>query len=1314
MATAPFSITQLRSLVERISAEVNGLGAELRQYAPNTPVDVTLDLDQLQQLWPQSDGWELSGLSRETIAAATAAVDKRAARAAAKAAEVQVRIKQVGKAWAARHNQGREWQQAALAAVASAGAEATRLHQQAEQARAAEDRLQREIRKINAWLTGVQPRGLRRFIDADGHELGRGELEDRQQRKHEAWQDLRRVRAQAEEAEESAALATGRQERAEADLAQAREFARRLRANRPSHGARLRKAAGDLKARREGLAVLRKLQSRLSALDLDYGRALDLAREMLAELSPEGFEAGEGRAVLDDCAQSQDLAREHGERAIRLAEMIRRQERGLVRRGSASTNLSRKATAINREIRAMETELPELIGPLTNGLSDPDGQSALASLATMRGRLLGLQTRGGAVQNDLSGLVLYLGNSITRSKVLTEAWRDAGRMERASLSQAEALAEQARSLSQTMSQGVRTRVDEAAALMDLVAVLGSGEMAGPLSALVEDISQADQTAEELDSRAVELARQAPDLQTGSLARTPAKLKPHSVTHRRLAQRGVEMERLWAMAEAVEHWHSLAEGPLAEEIKRPLREEAEALSRQSAETERRNQELSARCATAGQQVGHLELSLLRAEKVSEIAETKLAAALQEADQQSQELSRVKSAHEQALALLSDYEAAADHAEKVERQLARYRRLAGAMRNKALERHQLLQGTRRELAGQEDWGQEAIRLSQDLTTARQQLDWAQQDLASAKDQQADLEHSVAQQPELASELATARAQLDGTQQDLAASKEQQAALERAAVGQAGLSAELAASRQETEHWSQMAAKLSASLVILGGAHRAESEDLKAELGGLRKQVTSLDEQLRKLSLVLIMATSGQEGGPGALTPEQTSRILERLSAARQRLSSIGRATLGHWAIVGALTASMVLVDPYPPSKATHRSDWRPPPITASLMVPRGAVQSLTPEFNLDLQAKGRRLSGVVGSASLDISLMPLRAKVATLPHQIRTVVESIAAKASLSADVLIASARAAYSNKSMVEMTAIRRLADVARRLLSQTPVIHSTLMAQAMDNGVPAPDPRVAHQDYRVRFTSRFFREYRSLGFSPDEALGALAADELAVARLSRSWTPPGRCKGKVLPLATLEKMDAEEFVRRMTPYITSRIDIFLRSRRTTFSGDAKQYARGLAFDMYAAAKRFSVPVTFMAAIAHQETWYANVLGDQDLSASPYQIWEPTRFRIIDSMARAHFVPPPKSVRLEQHITMATYMAAFHLRELMQAAYHPAKGRRLAWVDMNRVMKSYNGSSLYAGRVAGRRAELSAFLARPQRPSKAKRSRLQIKPAVPKL
>ena len=79
------------------------------------------------------------------------------------------------------------------------------------------------------------------------------------------------------------------------------------------------------------------------------------------------------------------------------------------------------------------------------------------------------------------------------------------------------------------------------------------------------------------------------------------------------------------------------------------------------------------------------------------------------------------------------------------------------------------------------------------------------------------------------------------------------------------------------------------------------------------------------------------------------------------------------------------------------------------------------------------------------------------------------------------------------------------------------------------------------------------------------------------------------------------------------------------------------------------------------------------------------------MADSGLVPPPKKTKLQRHLTMATFMAAFHLRELMQQAEVQTKLSNRNFVNMDLVMLRYNGSKEYASRVKLRERQLASYL-----------------------
>jgi hypothetical protein len=90
-------------------------------------------------------------------------------------------------------------------------------------------------------------------------------------------------------------------------------------------------------------------------------------------------------------------------------------------------------------------------------------------------------------------------------------------------------------------------------------------------------------------------------------------------------------------------------------------------------------------------------------------------------------------------------------------------------------------------------------------------------------------------------------------------------------------------------------------------------------------------------------------------------------------------------------------------------------------------------------------------------------------------------------------------------------------------------------------------------------------------------------------------------------MSLNEFTESMAPYFMENIQNYLANNPGADAfhpEDLDGYARRLARDMYFSGKLFGVPMTFLVSIAHQETYFANVLGDRTMSASPFQITGP--------------------------------------------------------------------------------------------------------------
>lgn len=645
----------------------------------------------------------------------------------------------------------------------------------------------------------------------------------------------------------------------------------------------------------------------------------------------------------------------------------------------------------------------------------------------------------------------------------------------------------------------------------------------------------------------------------------------------------------------------------------------------------------------------------------------------------QLSLARQGQAAAVELMARLEAAGVDMGHLRQRLGQSQRLASALRDKSLERHRLLQQARVALAPLPYWQNQAQALDQESARLRQELHEARQELSRAK----------GQIMALGAERDQARARLAS----------EQAARARQALdllqGQT-MAVELTATQTEASRWAALAGDLAQALILTGQAHQEEVGRLRSQVGELTAQAQTLKAQLDRLSLTLALYSRPGQAGQGrpvgvrltSLTPAQMDRVLDRLAAVRGRLKQLGRSTLGHWALIFALTTGLVTIAPSTPSKATH--------MVSPLSPPREEVRQLKQGLNygptFEVPAQASLHQKAPARAELELNLVPLRKQSQELPAGVREQVAGLARRSGLSPQVLLTSARAAFGDREVVEPAALNELADTARSLAQR----HPAIFAELSQHGLPKQAQDLARLEAapdkaQHLFLDRLYREYRSLGFNPDEALGALTANERAIRGLKANWRSPGIFQGQVRPLASLETLTLTEFMARITPYMESRLEYYLRGGGVTFTGDIKLYAKNLAFDIYCAAKKFEVPVSLMLMIAHQETTFANVLGDSNRSASPFQIFEPTRKLIIVSMERQRFVGPPQGLALERHLTMATYMAAFHLRELMQESYQPASGGHQAYVDTDKVLKRYNGSMAYIGAVAARQRQLSSFL-----------------------
>lgn len=1150
----------------------------------------------------------------------------------------------------------------------------------------------REATELGRWLQGVHPVGVRGFADARGRAVSQTALLQAQQRHHALTARSRRLAARLQERQAEAAVLEAELARARQELDQARDAARREAARLQAAEQRLARAEADLRQAQTELAHQQRRVMAALEMRLAHARLVEVARGLLEPLlaqrpSPPPLEP---LSTLED---SLTQAARQAQRGQRLAERMERLQRRLARRAEMVTPLLRRVREVNQQIARLEGQLPLLLTALTSPeaatpLARAEAAAALSSLAA---QVEALVPEAREVADELFLLRGRLQNGLDKGKRWQRQWREAGKAQRAAQAQAQAVVEDLRLAAEELRRGRRRLVQQAAPVVKTVAPVSPQEVLPTLARLVETAADLEQQAQDMEERARQWSERLQDTPpVPNLSRPPLALKPYSAALRRLSGKQVEIRRLNALAAAVRSWRELLSAPVEEAIRAPLLEVVShlegSLARLAAE---RTRLVEARQYTARR------LAELRHQRRQQDAQLQ-AARLREAELNRQlhrqagiirqyEAELVAARREQALAWELEQRLAASERQltRLARSLAYNQRLSQALRAKLLERHRLLRQARATLQALEPWRERALEQQWLLERTHQELEQVRLELAQAKEK-----------------LRAAVAERDQAREQLA---REQAARARQALdllqGQA-LAVELAASRDEAGRWARLAADLARSLALAGLQHQEETAELRAEIDRLAAEAGLLKEQLNRVAQLVAMAELGDEEPsrrprPVAvrvtpLTSEQVAQALARLTTMRQRLARLGRSTLGHWLSILALTTGLVLVPPSTPTKATLAEA----PLRAPRLTIHQAAAHATPSPTLDLPARAQRLVTPPGKGVVELNLLPLRPTRQPLPPTVRQQVETLAARAGLAPRVLITSARAMFAGRAAVETSALAEVAHIARALAQRHPLIFRELAHKGLPPSAAAvaaldPAPERAQQ----LFLDRLYREYRSLGFSPEEALGALAANEHAARALRQSWRQPRLWRGKVTPVPAVEELKLRPFLERMTPYIVGRLKTFLRQRGMRYAGDLERYAKNLAFDMYCAARKFQVPVTFLLAIAHQETWYANVLGDADRSASPFQIYEPTRHLILASMRSMGFVPPPPQIRLEHHLTMATYMAAFHLRELMATAYHPGGGKHPPSVDMDKVLKRYNGSSRYAGRVAKRRLALARFMAR---------------------
>jgi hypothetical protein len=241
------------------------------------------------------------------------------------------------------------------------------------------------------------------------------------------------------------------------------------------------------------------------------------------------------------------------------------------------------------------------------------------------------------------------------------------------------------------------------------------------------------------------------------------------------------------------------------------------------------------------------------------------------------------------------------------LERSQKLARALKSKSLERHRLYRKSRHALEWMDYWKERALEQEALLGRTRAELDQARSEYEQARGSMTEIaKHRDQAETELAQEReARARQALD-------------------LLGGKALSVELAASQGEAGRWAALAGQLAVALAASGKAHENHSQELQAQVNQLSSEAAKLKQQLAATAHLMQAAeeTVPNSVRPATVTvrvssmePEQIYSALDRLGKSRQRLQRIGRSTLGHMAIVAALTGGLVLVPPSTPTTATR---------------------------------------------------------------------------------------------------------------------------------------------------------------------------------------------------------------------------------------------------------------------------------------------------------------------------------------------------------------------------------------------------------------
>jgi DNA repair exonuclease SbcCD ATPase subunit len=333
---------------------------------------------------------------------------------------------------------------------------------------------------------------------------------------------------------------------------------------------------------------------------------------------------------------------------------------------------------------------------------------------------------------------------------------------------------------------------------------------------------------------------------------------------------------------------------------------------------------------------------------------------------------------------------------------------------------------------------------------------------------------------------------------------------------------------------------------------------------------------------------------------------------------------------------------------------------------------------------------------------------IEEKIRGEIDAQARGVGLDPDAYLRLVRGVYKPNQTVSLTKLRNEKGTVAILTRYFPNISAEFKVEALD----IQDLRTLYQlagadnPAECLFWDRLYADFRNLDCGSAESLAMVMNNaRWSMARQASGEKP--EFAGTLAPIPELEQLRIDGFTRVITPYIRTNIKTFVSTPAFSYAHKPEEiagYAESLAQDMYVAAQIFGVPRTLFISIAHQETYFANVLGDNSMSASPFQIYQPTKPIIIKSMIGQGLQVPAEPEKLQDHLTLATFMAAFYLSELMDRHTTPWRQDQAPLCDLDRVAWSYNGGEAYPKAVYGKKLRLVGYLDRVRQVAVQKKQR----------